>query len=141
MHEKDARFHRASLLNRPMANRPLNAEEFTAFNEERKRLNKAFATRCKTMRVRYKVLCSACAYNAEHGIRIVYDCPNCRIRYWNNCSVRQVQSGEIVRKLRSLHANLEWVMAYNPDGTKGYEWHRHQPRYEQDSYGKWVPKE
>lgn len=122
-------------------NKPLSPEEFSRFNTERKRLNKAYSTHCKTMKVRYKALCPACEYNAENGIKIIYNCPCCIIRYWNNCSIRQVNNGEILRKLQAQYKTLEWVFGYNPDGTKGYEWHRHEPKYEQDMRGNWVPKE
>lgn len=126
----------------PGSNKPLSPQEYTQYNNERKRLNKAYATAQKTMKVRYKVLCSACDYNAENGKPIIYDCPRCQMRYWNNCSVRQVRSGEIVKKLQAINPTLEWVMGYYADGTKGYAWHRHEAKYERDlSTGKWVPKE
>ncbi len=65
----------------------------------------------------YKSLCPTCEYNATHGKPIVYDCPHCRVRYWNNCSPRQVRSGQILTALQKKHyGNIEWVKAYNPDG-------------------------
>ena len=122
-------------------NKPFTREEYEEYNQERKRMNKAYSTHCKTMKVRYKVLCSLCEYNAENRKKIILNCPNCKIRYWNNCSVRQVKNGEILQKLQAQNKNLEWVMAYNPDGTLGYKWQRHEPKFEQDMRGNWIPKE
>lgn len=121
-------------------NKPFTLSEYIEYNNERKRLNKAHSTHANTFKVRYKALCPACLYNAENGKKIILNCPHCKIRYWNNCSPRQVRSGEITRKLQIQDPTLEWVMAYDPSGSKVYEWHRHEANYEQDYNGRWVPK-
>lgn len=122
-------------------NKPLSYEEFQAYKKECDRLNKAYETAQKTVKVRYKSLCPACEYNATHGKKIIYDCPHCKVRYWNNCSKLQVKNGRILAALQANYGNIEWMKAYNPDGSLFYEWKRHESRYKQDIDGKWVPKE
>lgn len=122
-------------------NKPFSREEFRAYCKERDRLNKVFDTARRTVKVMYKSLCPACEYNAANGKRIIFDCPNCKVRYWNNCSPRQVTGGQILAALQRHYGNIEWMKAYNPDGSLFYEWHRHEKTYKQDIDGRWVPKE
>lgn len=110
-------------------NKPLTREEFRAYMKERDRKHKAYDTAERTVKVMYKSLCPACEYNATHGKKIIYNCPNCKVRYWNNCSKNQVKNGGILSALQSKYGNIEWVKAYNPDGTLYYEWKRHESRY------------
>ncbi len=121
-------------------NKPLTREEFREYRKERDRIYKAVETAKRTVKVMYKSLCPTCEYNATHGKPIVYDCPHCRVRYWNNCSPRQVRSGQILTALQKHYGNIEWVKAYNPDGTVFYQWKRHESNYTQDFDGRWVPK-
>lgn len=118
-----------------------HAEEFRAYMKERDRKHKAYDTAERTVKVMYKSLCPACEYNATHGKKIIYNCPNCKVRYWNNCSKNQVKNGGILSALQSKYGNIEWVKAYNPDGTLYYEWKRHESRYKQDIDGRWIPKD
>ena len=122
-------------------NKPLTREEFRAYMKERDRKLKAYDPAERTVKVMYKSLCPACEYNATHGKKIIYNCPNCKVRYWNNCSKNQVKNGGILSALQSKYGNIEWVKAYNPDGTLYYEWKRHECRYKQDIDGRWVPKD
>ena len=107
-------------------NKPLTREEFRAYMKERDRKHKAYDTAERTVKVMYKSLCPACEYNATHGKKIIYNCPNCKVRYWNNCSKNQVKNGGILSALQSKYGNIEWVKAYNPDGTLYYEWRQLQ---------------
>ena len=79
-------------------NKPLTREEFRAYMKERDRKHKAYDTAERTVKVMYKSLCPACEYNATHGKKIIYNCPNCKVRYWNNCSKNQVKNGGILSK-------------------------------------------
>lgn len=122
-------------------NKPLSREEFEAYRKERDRAYKSFETAKRTVKVMYKSLCPACEYNATHGKRIIYDCPHCKVRYWNNCSPLQVRNGHILTALQNRYGNIEWLKAFNPDGSLFYKWQRHEQRYHQDLDGRWVPKE
>lgn len=122
------------------SNKPLTKEEFQAYRKERDRIQKMTETAKRTVKVMYKSLCATCEYNAAHGKPIIYDCPHCRVRYWNNCSPVQVKNGQILASLRKHYGNIEWLKAYNPDGTLFYSWKRHENRYEQDIDGRWIPK-
>lgn len=122
-------------------NKPFSREEFQAYRKERDRLNKSFETAKRTVKVMYKSLCAACEYNAAHRKKIIYNCPNCRVRYWKNCSPSQVKNGHILTALQNAYGNIEWFKAYNPDGSLFYEWHRHEQRFYQDIDGRWAPKE
>ena len=136
------RFPLSFNLKLPMAgNKPLSREEFKAYRKERERLNKSFETAKRTVKVMYKSLCPACEYNAAHGKKIIYNCPHCKVRYWNNCSPLQVKNGHILKALQNHYGNIEWLKAFNPDGSLCYEWRRHEQRYKQDLDGRWVPKE
>ena len=111
-------------------NKPFSKEEFREYVQERNRLEKKYATARKTVKVMYKSLCPACEYNAAHGKKVTYNCPNCRIGYWNNCSRRQWDNG----------GNIEWAKAYEYDGSLYKQWRRHENTYEIDIDGRWVPK-
>ncbi len=122
-------------------NKPFSKEEFQEYVRERNRLEKKFATARKTVKVMYKSLCPACEYNASHGRKIIYDCPNCKIGYWNNCSRRQWDNGQILDALRKRYGNIEWAKAFEYDGSLYKQWRRHENRYEQEIGGGWVPKD
>lgn len=122
-------------------NKPPSREEFRAYAEERDRLAKRYDTAKRTVKVMYKSLCPACEHNAATGKKIQYDCPHCRVRYWNNCSPQQVRNGSILRALQKHYGNIEWVKAFDPEGSCIYRWKRHESRYRQDIDGRWVPKE
>jgi len=122
-------------------NKPFSKDEFREYVQERNRLEKKFATARKTVKVMYKSLCPACEYNAAHGKKVTYNCPNCRIGYWNNCSRRQWDNGQILDALRKRHGNIEWMKAYEYDGSLYKQWRRHENTYEIDIDGRWVPKE
>lgn len=122
-------------------NKPFSKEDFQEYVQERNRLEKKFDTARKTVKVMYKSLCPACEYNAAHGRRVIYNCPNCKIGYWNNCSKRQWDNGQILDALRKRHGNIEWAKAYEYDGSLYKQWRRHENTYEIDIDGRWVPKE
>ena len=76
--------------------------------KERDRKHKAYDTAERTVKVMYKSLCPACEYNATHGKKIIYNCPNCKVRYWNNCSKNQVKNGGILSALQSKYGNIDF---------------------------------
>ena len=123
------------------SNRPLTKEEWKLYWETVEKQEKREYLRTRTYTVLFKVLCNSCSFNAERGKRITYNCPNCRIITWHNCSIRQVENGEIQRKLMEKYPTVEWIKADGADRTLKKQWKRHEARYEQDTTGRWVPKQ
>ena len=97
------------------SNRPLTKEEWAEYWETVEEQEKREYLRLRTYTVLFKILCPACSHNAETRKKIVYDCPNCRIIKWHNCSIRQVQSGEIKNIEKKIEKRLDLIenMLYN----------------------------
>ena len=123
------------------SNRPLTKEEWAEYWATVDRQERREYLRTRTYVVLFKVLCPTCAYNAENRKKIIYDCPNCRIIKWHNCSIRQVTNGELQERIMAKYPTVEWIKAYDSSRAERWSWKRHEARYERDIMGNWVPHE
>ena len=122
------------------SNRPFTKAEWAEYWDTVDKQEKREYLRLRTYTVLFKVLCPACAYNAEAGKKIIYDCPNCRIIKWHSCSIRQVNNNEIQNKILTKYPTTEWIKAYDHTRTEKWSWKKHESKYKKDIMGIWVPK-
>ena len=122
------------------SNRPLTKKEWAEYWAIVDEQEKREYLRLRTYTVLFKMLCPACSYNAETRKKIVYDCPNCRIIKWHNCSIRQVQSEEIKNRIITKYPTTEWIKAYDHTRALKWSWKKHESKFKQDIMGNWIPK-
>lgn len=121
-------------------NRPLSKEEWAAYSAEVEKREKRDDTHQRTYTLLFKVLCSTCSFNAENGKRIIIDCRQCFFVKWHNCSIRQVETGVLQKKIVKLYPTVEWIKGYDHTRTERWSWKRHEAKYQQDIMGNWIPK-